>query len=352
MPDEIFVYGSRGGVAGPRQGGVIGGSGPHPRSRGGGPAGGGPGPRLPPLPPIPVIPPPDPPPEPVDVFVPPILPAVIEEIVVTASRPAYTGTGIAGTAARFNLASLIAAAGGYLAVQILRNLSQRRLEEAFEEFESLEPREIPDTEVETLPIDEIIVTALRAQEYFYPPLPIFFSPDADPFVMQTVWPVQIPDTRAPIISPEIQTEPIRLPLLPVRIPQTVPARIDFQTQVLPQRLGFTNQPRPGARVGRVRDPIATPPGIPVAPGAIPGLGILDLTGSQEAGVPSFQMQPNPNRLSAKKCPPCTKTKEKKKKEKARTTCYRKMVKEGRYPKNDKSFNWSKIDCRSGREIRD
>lgn len=278
-------------------------------------------------------------------FLPPVLVPVIEEIVVTASRTSQLAA--AARAARFNVAGIAGWLVGSLAAEILRDVSQARLDVAGELATRTIPAR-PDTPVRVMEpevIPEIVVTA-RRQELVRPPMPQFFSVDDDPFVMQTVYPRYA--EPAPSVSPIVDA-PLQIPMptplvaplplatpLPLAMPQPFP-------QPFPQP---STQPFPQPSAQPFPQPAAQP--MP-QPSVQPGTGTVpkSLTGSQTGVLPFTGLQ-------AGLCPPATKTRTKckKDKDKRRNKCYRQLVKQARYGRADKISKWAEIDCDTGRTIRE
>lgn len=284
------------------------------------------------------------------------VPEVIPEVIATAPRP-VAGAGLAG--------GLLTGAALF-AAEIFRELSQQRLEESYQAFSNVQPRQ-PDSPVATIQpevIPEIVVTAQRPTLFAPWQWPLgfsFLSPDADPFEMQPIYPRFFPDDP---IFPELA------PQIDVEIPQPRPATVQPfaipDPQIFPQL-----QPEIGDAPGFFEQPLAQPlqdpaplldpdpfiqpfapppppaPLTPVNPIGVqfPSALIFDDPLAQPFAQTDPRMDPRTG-----KCKPCTKVKEKKKKEKPRTKCFKQLVKQARYKKDDKIFNWVPIDCRTGREL--
>lgn len=278
---------------------------------------------------------------------------VIEEIIVTAPRPTLP-LGLFGG---FLTGAAIVGA------EIAREISQQRLDESYRAFQNVQPR-APDSPVATIQPEVMTEIIVRARRPILRPglLPTgyqFLSPDADPFEMETIAPRFFPDTpQIPEISPQF-------PDLAPEIPQPRPT---ITPQIAPPRPQILPEIRPDIREAPdiFEQPLATPqplpqplpvPDILPQPFAPPAPTPLTPVSPGLVGFPSpFQFaqpfaQPDPNfDVRTKKCKPPTKTKCKKKKEKARTECYKQLVKQGRFKKDDKIYNWVPIDCTTGREL--
>lgn len=284
-------------------------------------------------------------------------PATIEEIIVTASRPALP-IGMFG--------GLLAGAA-VIGAEIARELSQQRLDESFRAFQNVQPR-TPDSPVATIEpevIDEIIVTARRPilRPGLLPTGFSFLSPDADPFEMETITPRFFPETpQIPEISPQF---PEIFPEIPQPRPTISPQIAPPRPQILPEI-----RPEIGDAPDTFAFPLATPlplpsplplpqpfpdvtpqPFAPPAPAPLTPVspGLVGFPNPMQFAQPFAQTDPNFD-TKTRKCKPPVKTKQKKKREKPRTKCFKKLVKEARFKKNDKSFNWVAIDCRTGKEI--
>lgn len=278
---------------------------------------------------------------------------VIDEIIVTAPRPVLP-IGLFG--------GLLAGAA-VIGAEIARELSQQRLDESFRAFQNVQPR-TPDSPVATIEpdvIDEIIVTARRPilRPGILPTGFSFLSPDADPFEMETITPRFFPDTpqipeispQFPEIAPEIpQPRPTIAPQIAPPRPQIRPdIRPDIREapDILPQPLATPQPlPIPTPFPDVLPQPFAPPAPVPLTP-VSPGL--LGFPNPFQFAQPFAQPDPNFD-TRTKKCKAPVKTKCKKKKEKPRTKCFKKLVKEARFKKNDKSFNWVAIDCSTGKEL--
>lgn len=250
---------------------------------------------------------------------------------------------------------MIAGIGGYLGSAIARDISQRRLDEAYE-LSDIPPRVKPDSPLKLKPevkaevLPEIKVVAKRL--YKRAPMPQFFSVDDDPWEMQTVYPREL----EPAAAPEIVLSPLEIPA--PTLPGTLPAPTEFpisqpfsdplaQPFATPLAQPFSTplaQPFADPLAQPFATPIPTPTGV-----TLPG----NLTTPQGLALPLPQAQPQPQtRPATAGCPPCPKTKCKKTKEKKkkRDQCYRQLVKQGRYEELDQVYQWAEIDCDTGREL--
>ena len=287
----------------------------------------------------------------------PGLPGVIDEIIVTAPRPTKTPIP------RTGLAGIIATGVGFVAAEFLREISQQKLDEAG--FLAVQPvKAKPDTPVVPMPappIPEITVTEKRGsflqtirQRFALPPIPQFFPRefDPDPFIMQPIGPA--PVIPRPEVQPDVaipQPRPVELPTrppasVPVRPPSVVPMPIPTPTA----RPIATPRPRTGTPL-----PIGAPQTRPVTvprPRLDPRTRPRPLTDPRTTVLPLPSPLPLPKpRGRPDRCPPCPKPKKcKKDRDKPRTECFKKLVKEGLLPRDDETFNWVEIDCFTGREL--
>jgi len=215
-------------------------------------------------------------------------------------------------------------------------VSQKKLDDTFAELMAQDVRPRPDTPLKTIPkkkdqeqskpkpIDEIIVRGKRKIDRsartptnlrqllrvgmgsLVPRSPVF-----------ELEPPKLPK-KAP--QPRLRTQPERNPLDP-----RLPLGILFAR--LPDRLPAT-----------LTDPIGIPPtGRPVRtrePEPNPRAAIF----------PRLQTQPE----RAAFCPPCPKESKRRKK---RNICYKQLVKQRRDPRQDIKYNWVRIDCDTGRELK-
>ena len=295
-------------------------------------------------------------------FLPPVLPLVITEIIeeVTVTAPKVAKVPLGGIGGVLTGLAMIGA-------EMAREFSQQRLDEAYRVFQDVQPRpkDSPVKTIEPEVIPEIVVTARRP---FPGPVRIpqdysFIGPDTDPFVMVPIsprfmptQPAAVPDIAVPQpILPEIQPLPLDIPLpLPTIQPLPLPTIQPFpgpgtivaplpQAQPQPSPLPLPlPQPLPLPLPDILPQPFAPPAPVPLTPTSPVGVSF-----PFPFATPLPLTQP---RLAtpSKKCPPCKKQKEKK--EKKRTECWKKLVKEGITAKQDKEFRWVPIDCRTGREL--
>lgn len=285
-----------------------------------------------------------------EAFLVPAVPQVIEEIIVSAKRtPVARATTGAGA---FELGAALLL--GLTAAEILRQISEQQLEEEFWDLMLLEPSPTP-IEIPVRPVpgpadSEITVTTptpipQRA------PQPVFFDPDLDPWEMIPVNPVILP-SPAPVAPPTALPEPFATPL-EIPQPAPTPTRRPFADPLgfpigspfldpLPQPYAT---PTPTPRAQPTPLPLASPQPTP-QPGASPFP--TGLTQPQPDTLPLPEPLPEPQMVG--RCPPCPKDKEQEEREKPRDVCYRKLVKEARYPDLDTEYEWAEIDCDTGREI--
>lgn len=268
----------------------------------------------------------------------PVPPAAqpIPEIRVTAARP--SSIPALGSAARLAGRFAFVGALGVTAADLLRMVSQNRLDEAWQNLRLTEgaPRR-RDTPVQTIvpeTIPEIIVTAPRP----FPASPIL----PNPFIFPDpgfISPVRVPRT-APQVRPSPQIE-IPAPPLPTIRPTRAPAQ------------------SPSPLVSPVTNPLTW-----VSPGRLPSIRPRPRfrprprTQTRAQSRPQLRgnlqtlyenlAQPSPAAQQArKKCPPCKKDK---KKDERREECFKKMVEERAYERWDKVYKWQEIDCVTGRPL--
>ncbi len=297
-----------------------------------------------------------------EAFVAPPLVPVLEEIIVTASRPAAsTSVGAGAGALRGGIAGLFALIGGVIIAKIFEKLGDEIQDEAFQlNVERGTPRVLPDTPLQLM--EEIVVTepaALRVapQPEFFP-----FESDPDPFIMiplptapqvlPSADPVRIAEP-APLPEIELPGQPVTRPLLPLplRDPLTplrpLVAPLPFGTPLplaaplpLPLPIGApspspTAQPQPFAQPAAQPQPSTRPRSVPIG-FASP----LTQTLPQPLTGPELARPGN--------CPPCPR--ETKDEPELRTQCFKKMVIESTNPEFDESFNWNEVDCITGRDL--
>lgn len=293
-------------------------------------------------------------------FVPPVVPPqLLPEIVVTGTRVSAPAFGV-GVAPAISVATLFGVVGGTLIAGILRDISQQRLDATMAEL-MVPERTRPDTPLETLPpevIPEITVTAsqfdvLRALQPQRLPLPPpLITPDFDPFVLVPIVPRVLP---SPAALPDVLTP---VPAIPLPIPAPTPAVVPlplvspsiapaFRPIIQP---AVSPSVRPDIRPGLL-------PGLlpAVQPAVQPGIATDPLTGTETRTVGStateFRLQAQPQLQAGQtQCPPPPQCKKDEKVEEERTQCWKKLVKEGLFPSLDRSFEWTEIDCLTGREL--
>lgn len=292
-----------------------------------------------------------------DAFRSPGLPGVIDEIIVTAPRP---GT----TVARTGLAGIIGLGVGFVAAEFLRQISQDRLDEIGRlAVEPVQPK--PDTPVVVepapAPLPEVVVTAKRlaaVREFVLPPLPTFtpFRDLPDPFILQPIGPG--PTLPQPKVTPDVVTIPTPAPFrvpspgapLPLRRPLVVPLPIPTfaplpRTPVAPAPFAVP-VPVPTPTPQPITQPVPFPRTQPQ-----PRDRTRPLTGTRTGVLPSPLGRPlaSPQPRVAG-CPPCPKPRKKKDEQKLRDKCWKKLVKEGPTADLDEEFQWTEIDCLTGREL--
>lgn len=283
-------------------------------------------------------------------FVPPALAPVIEEIITTAPRPNAPPvvSGWAQFFSRMGLPALVGAVGGFTAREIFEELGEQMLEESYAELmapDSFVPYETPVLPMQPEVLPEIIVreqrlTAIQALQY--PPLPQFFplEADPDPWIMQPIVPRTMPQTRPQVetfTEIPLPTFPEVAPARPAVVPLASP-RVEIAPFVQPWTQPWTHtQPQTSPRV---QPQIQTEP-------------LTSLENALQQSVRTSLSQQlaqqtlTQTQASAARCPPCKKGKER---EKPRDRCYKKLVKESVYPSWDESYEWTEIDCLTGREL--
>jgi hypothetical protein len=294
------------------------------------------------------------PPSPTWGFLAPALTPAIEEIIVTAPKPGpasiVTKLGV-GSAAGWLLGAVL---GVYELDKYRRQLEN---EKDYESKRDAEKRRMNRLALEK-PLPEVTVTAPKAfappaEPYVLPQIQPLITPDFDPFIMVPFAPVVMPQVAIPAAIPAIEIPPITAPQIPRVTPTTTPRRvavpfsIPWQTP-LPQTRPTT---QPARRVSPQTVPQTRPttkpatqprtstrPRVDPRTRSVPRTRDLTQSQAQELSLPSLQS-------GTKKCPPCTKEKKK-----PRTKCFKKLVKEHLYPDKDTSYNWTQIDCLTGREL--
>lgn len=287
-------------------------------------------------------------------FLPPALPQVIEEVVVTAPRSAPPPTPVPRLP--LGMASIFAVAGGFIASKFLEEISQQALEREFEELmapDAFVPGDTPVIPMQPEVIPEVVVTA-RRPPLRVAPMPQFFPrfSDPDPWVLQPIIPRELPRPQvdvevipdvapaAPEIpSPQRFTVPLPLPTV-VPMPQTTPEIVPgAQPRIRPA----TPLPSPGPEISPI-------PGTRADPQIQPGTSLGPLTQLRTETLTFPETRPLPGTLPQQGlCPPCPKTKEEEQ-ETPRSQCFKKLVKEGLFPSMDQSYEWAEIDCFTGREL--
>lgn len=299
-------------------------------------------------------------------FLPPpstLPPGLIPEVVVVGSRVSAPAFGV-GVAPAISVATLFGVVGGTLIAGILRDISQQRLDATMAEL-MVPERTRPDTPLETLPpevIPEITVTAsqfdvLRALQPQRLPLPPpLITPDADPFVLIPIVPRVLP---TPAAIPDVATPAPAIPLpLPVPLPATVPLPLvspSISPAVRPSiQPAVSPSVRPDIRPGLL--PLVSPATSPATrPAVQPGIATDPLTSTGTRTVQStateFRLQAQPQvEAGQQQCPPPPQCKKDEELEEERTQCWKKLVKEGLFPSLDRSYEWTEIDCLTGREL--
>lgn len=302
-------------------------------------------------------------------FVPPVLPQVIEEIVVTATRPATTVFGTGSATGAFNIGAMFAVVGGFVMAGILDRLGTQKLNRALRESDPID-KPPKDTPVQTLP--EVIpnITVIGRTPLVVPPLPIIISPDMDPFRMLPIEPVRFPAQPAPATPAPAEIAPPVLPEIqpgtfPTTLPQTLPGVAPSRFP-LPIALPFATpsrerltQPQPAALPLPNVSPFpqtypSTQPFPSTQPAVMPfGATLPSGQPATQTGVSALPMpmpMPMPQGNLAGQCPPCPKCNDTEEEEKPRDQCYKKLVKEGVLPSLDSEYNWTEIDCVTGREL--
>lgn len=291
-------------------------------------------------------------------FVPPATLPIIEEIIVTAPRTQTLVSGARIGSAGFTLAGFFAVVGGYTLAAIIDKLGDQLLTRSLRESEPIfKPSlDTPLRVIEPPPMFELIVKGVKS--LLLPPLPIFISPDADPFRMIPIEPVRLPERITAPAPGVLAPAPLEIPapsVRPLEIPSPSPRpfALPFDFPVpLPRSLPLTSpQPRALPFAQPIALPFAQPftqpqtrpiasPGSRTAPRAIP----------LPRATPFADPLPMPQPRQLGNCPPCKKDKEQDEREEDRANCFRKLVKEGLRPDLDQEFEWAEIDCITGKEI--
>jgi len=245
-----------------------------------------------------------------------------------------------------------------VAAAVLQEIAEQQIERELEELEEAErvaeeqraadaqePREVIINEP-AIPESEPLTIPPRPEFEPFPSAPPSTLPELEPVTpnLPSEFPSQIPDVPPVTPSP---------PTLPRPFPQPTPGGN-------PVRLPRFPNPDPGPFPGGfplgvpTPSPSRRPAGLPLAtprPGLRPGTP--NLTPPNPGGVGSVASNFNPNSalavagLNLQRCP---QRKCKKDEDKPRRKCFKKLVKEGITPSRDESFNWTEIDCLTGREL--
>jgi len=237
----------------------------------------------------------------------------IPNIIVTAQR-----STMLQALQRANIGLTLSSIFGQLGASVMRDVSQRRLEERYawlmapQHLEQIWRTPLQVQQPATIP--EIIVTGQRPA----PSVPSWSRLTLPLWVFDNF---RVPlNIRAPRTQTQFEIEPPNVPR-PTRT--TTP---QLPTVPLP-----VTQPFPGRSGG--------------------GMG---LTRVGTRVLPSRQVRPRPRpqtqTLMQGYCPPAPKCTETEKRKKMRTVCWRKLVKEKRDPAKDKEYKWERIDCDTGRPI--
>jgi len=286
---------------------------------------------------------------------PPVLPVPIQEIVVTAQRtqvvrPPFLSTG--GSAGILAFAGVLSAFIDQLGENLLQSAGFQATREVFQKTK--------DTPVVPLPevLPEIVVTARRGDfRALFPqvaPMPLLPG-DYDPFVLIPINPVRLPQPQVDLpgrVDIETPTAPRIAPVtFPVPLPN--PLGIPFPSPFPLPLPNISPEPFPQPSPQPFATPVPTPTPTPVPVPTPTPVPVPTPTGFPNplTGVDPFALglpQPQPELAG---CPPCPKPKKcKKEEDKPRDQCFRKLVKEGRLPSMDISYEWAEIDCETGKEI--
>ena len=314
------------------------------------------------------------PPGAVIAFVAPPLATPIDEIVVTAKaasdlpKSPAVQTFQTARAAR-GLGWLGAIAGGIYALDWYAKRVQREEDEARAKY-------LRDAELQRLAEQmsvDVTVTARRPAESVYtlPPLPQFQKPDPDFEVLRPI--IITEPAAAPATLPEVEIAPITAPAIQPSIPAVAP-----RPGVLPELLPYVSpveMPLPGTvpeispttqparRVRPSTEPLVSPqPSTAPSPSTSPQ--VQPFTSTQPATQRRTSTRQQTRRLTRRQrevlplaeamgnlqnasryCKPCDEEKDK-----PRTQCWKKLVKEHMYPELDEEYEWVRIDCLTGREL--
>lgn len=289
-------------------------------------------------------------------FIPPVLPVPIEEIVVTAKPPPVRPPPVSGSVGVWGGIAILL---GLTAAELMRQLSEQKLDAAYWDWWLLAPRR-PPVEIPVKPVvgpgDSEVTVKVAPPPPQRAPQPVFFDPDLDPWEMVPVYPVTYtPPAPAPTpTAPAVpQPQPLEIPQ-PLATPRNTPYVNPLPLPIgspfldpLPQPYAKPT-PTPQARP-QVRPLVSPTPQPTVGPGPTPFPLTVGQPGTlplpQEYPLPLTQPQPTP----ASQCPPCPRASKRERKE-PREACYRKLVKEGRYEDLDQVYEWAEIDCDTGKEL--
>jgi hypothetical protein len=308
---------------------------------------------------------------------PPVPPQLMPEIIVKGKappRPAFAGAGSA--AVRFNLATFFATVGGFLVSNILRDVSQARLDEAgrIATEPVLAPPDSPLRVMQPEPLTEIVVTAQRIQPETLlrrlPMPPPLITPDFDPFIMVPFVPRELPRPATlpveAVPAPQIPS-PTRSP---INVPQTRPATIPTRRRIARPSVRPSIQPGTAPQVAPAPTPFASPiPSVSpatqpatrptVRPSVAPSTGIEALTNPLtdfrrrlvESTRSERRAQLQTQVATAQsECPPPPQCKKDEELEKPRDRCFKQLVKQGLFQSMDRTYDWEEIDCITGRPI--
>lgn len=269
----------------------------------------------------------------------------IPEIIVKGKR-LRTATAFAS---RFAFPVTVAEAGGRLASAIARELQRQAFDELgrYITQPSLPGPDTPlrtirqvetetATQAETFPepqLEEIVVTARRPRSLpFAEPLGNLF--DSQWFNQEMTRNMQADAAAAAATRTRLRTPTIPQVRTRTRT-QTIPQiETASQTSVKQITLPITGTvTRRSTLLG-----IGTGTSLGLATGLITGTGLQTQSRLQQVTRVGQR---------TRYCKPCPR---KKKKKKARTKCYKKLIEEKRNPDKDKIFKWNEIDCTTGREI--
>lgn len=283
----------------------------------------------------------------------PAIERILQQMPKTIRPPVVT---IPRATPAIGIPALFALVGGWLAKSVLDTRGQQLLDAEYEKFLATANRVKPDSPLYTIPevIPEIITTAKRSeirQEYELPPLPEFYPDFDSPYELS---PAVAPRVPLPQQKPKTTTKPLEIPLpQPFRIPQPF-ARPWAQPWAQPYPMPYPQpetMPRPDTLPGtrpQTQPQVRPAPRVAPVPGTpIPLPFAPPLTSVGPSTLPYAVPLPAPDAQRTKRCPPCKKPKER---EEERRECWKKLVKEGVYPSDDESYNWTRIDCFTGREL--